>query len=657
MCTFSRVKELKGQRGPRGRRKSETVPPSKQNLSTSNSTGSVDTPKKQNLGNRSEGLGPNTPTTKLHMNNTLLSSTPKNIKCGEEIQAKGSQGFALEYTTPVKGWLGMGDEISPCKGNDKRDRGKLVNERYGSIYSHSVREKSTRAAGTCQRGGEVSETRIERQVESSRDTSREITRENESDLNSPDNKEKERHLKWYHQQLQKFEPSSTPSLVQLFSSSRQSSLSSLQQSSCLSVSAHLYCDLEEISDAYKARRTVEVGGNSGQTPSSCGETNEQNETSTKCSNSNDEDIHSNYLDVSEEWRVPLEGTGASFGQGKYECNKRRFIEAVVKEKVMREERKPAGMEEEGDRCAWVTAAERVSAGRMMGAIPTNIKTQASKSSESEDRREEGVKVLDASDILDNGVWGIPQRGTADSYSLESTHCLFSHLPLESSHQQAPAESPVSPSRQHTKKHQSPEQQTAFPESPYTRCNSDILILQMENTPKTVLSNSQRKKEPHISAHDSKTSFSPVQSSPVTLITTATSSFLQKDGSSSISCRLLKSERGEDKRGKVGKKCFSCVDEGAKIPLSPMELPQVKLPQPSRSGSVAAINQTEQQNLTRNDVCGTGKNLFSLCVYECEIMRFKMFILSRYKQTSHFWIYADLAQRPGEQSGKTNTACS
>ncbi|KAM6931380.1 kinesin-like protein KIF24 [Xenentodon cancila] len=360
-----RVKELRGQGGLGGRRRGKTVPSPKQNLSSR--SGNAGTPKKQKSGKPSESLGPSRPTTKLHTDGTHFCSTPKNNR--GETQARGRKAVTPEHTTVLRGYLGTGDARCPCKRADTREGGRLENERYRNTDSHYVRQNSTKAVPVLvqktdeeQKEGEVNEghiafaeresgfhctekdhyqktraeTEIEwlkprRQVENSKDTSNEANRKNLRDFNRPD-KEKERHLKHYHQQLQQLVPL-TPSSVQLssssmdpfFSSTTQSSLSSLQQSSCLSVSAHLYCGLGEISDTSTSRVDAGVDHSSAQMPSPSGETYIQKETFTNSSDNNDKDIHNNYLDVSEEWRVSLEGTGAS----RNKSEKRKLIGTML----------------------------------------------------------------------------------------------------------------------------------------------------------------------------------------------------------------------------------------------------------------------------------------------------------------------------------------
>ncbi|XP_061585215.1 kinesin-like protein KIF24 [Cololabis saira] len=690
-----RVKELKGQGGLGGRRGCKMVPSPKQNLSSRG--GNVGTPKRHKPAKQSQSLGPSMPTTKLHTDGTYLCSTPKNNRCGEETQARDRKAVAFEHTTPLRGCLRKRDGRCPCEGADTREGGRLENETDRNAHSNDVRPKSTKPVPVLvqktdekQKEGELNEGHVAfteresgfhstekehyqktraktekewlgtgRQVENSRDTNSEVNWKKQRDFNSPD-KEKQRHLKWYHQHLQQFVPS-TPS-VQLCSSSTcftstQSSLSSPQQSSCRSVSAHLFCGLEEISDTSTPRVDVRVNCDA-QKPSPSGETHVQKETSTNSSNTNDRDIHSNYLDVSEEWRLSGEGTGPSTNKSE----KRKLIEAMVEEREMKEGKKPAGMEERGVRSAWAATAEHMSAIRTKATIPTHIETQVSSRCAAKDRREVGVEALIALNIQDDGVWSTQQRGAVNNHSLESSHTILSHPSLNSPHQQAPAERPLSPA--HTNVLQTPEKKSkALPESQYTRCNNNICMLQTQRTPQAVLLNSQAEKEPHFAACDSKSPFSPAWSTTLTLTTkrppecpvyvhahncpdlkdkvpvlpkdersvdsfsyimnplssslpqmqtqAAITSCPQRNSSSTSHC-LPASECGEHSRRELGKGCLSCVDkvrtfsedEDAKIHQSPLERPQAKILQQT-SDSLTATGHSEQEKYIRSNVCGIG----------------------------------------------------
>ncbi|XP_037634324.1 kinesin-like protein KIF24 [Sebastes umbrosus] len=315
-----RVKELKGHGGLRRGRRSKTTPSPKRNLSnsSSSSSGSIifgtrgkSPPKKPKLGRQREDFGSPTPTARLTTGGAILCSTPKNSKWEEETSANARKGIGLEHITPVRGWLGIGDKRERrerAAGREGRRR-----ERDGATGGHSDgdqnvvaglvvgqatddlwevqretgfyhREKENQQS-TLKGGGREERRWLEqrRQVESSRDTCSEVERLRERDLQTVDegDKERERHLRQYHQQLQQFMPSSASSSVHLFSpstcpsfsSSNQASLSSsvspssrssLQRSSPISVSALMYHGLEEVLDAYRARVEVRADGDRGQ---------------------------------------------------------------------------------------------------------------------------------------------------------------------------------------------------------------------------------------------------------------------------------------------------------------------------------------------------------------------------------------------------------
>ncbi|XP_042276051.1 uncharacterized protein LOC121903263 isoform X1 [Thunnus maccoyii] len=581
-----RVKELRGQGGLRGGRRGKTIPSPKRNLSNSNSNSSsgassVGTrgkspPKKPKLGRQREAFSPTSPA-------TILCSTPKNSRWGEETSARARQRIGLEQITPVRGSLGTGDKRRERTG-EREDRRRASEERYGRTDNYSVGDQNTgaglvlgqptnrqhrswevqrerlaqeghlsfaqRESGFYHRGKENQQITLKggreeerrwreqrRQVESNRDTHVEVKRTRERDFQkaAERDKEKERRLRQYHQQLQQFLPSSASSSVHVLSpstslsSSNQPSLSSLVpassssslgNSSHLSISALTHRGLEEVLHTYRARVEVRADGNRGQLPFPCGggETCLQTEISPSYNRTNDEDGHGDSSGIGEDWRECWEGTEARFGRDRGKSEKRRSLEATGKGevRVRREDRRSAGMERGEMKWAWVTTTETEQAGRMAGAMATDAQEVVSYNCDSEERREVGQERMDAP------VWSTEE---GDGYSLVSAHStnensFFNQFPVESPHQRAPAERPLSPACEHTNAHTlTPNKYSLV--SKHTRCTTNIMPLPLQNAQQGEPSSSSREKEPRITANASRKQFPDAQSAKLLLTTSIT----------------------------------------------------------------------------------------------------------------------------------------
>ncbi|XP_054467751.1 uncharacterized protein LOC129101833 [Anoplopoma fimbria] len=582
-----RVKELRGQVGLRGGRRGKTMHSPKRNLSNSSSSSSsgrnmVGTrgkspPKKPKL---ERHFGLNIPTSRFTTRGSILCSTPKNSRWGEETSPSTRYGIGLEQITPVRGLLGKGDMSERTGGREGRRR-----ERYGvtdsaghsdgdrqimaglvigqatdeQILLREVQKESGFTHGEKEnqqstlKGGRKEERRqIEqgRQVVSSRDTCSDVERLSVRDIQKDDerNKEQERHLRQYHQQLQQFMPSSASSSVHLsspstcpsYSSSNQASLSfsvppssssSFQHSSRFSVSNRIYHGLEEVLDAYRANVEVRAACNNKQLsffPS--GEICLQAETSPSYSKNKDEVGHGGSDGAGEKWRVSREATEAIFGQdgGKHEKRSQKGTgEGEVR--VRRREWKPAGTEGRRER-RWATTTETERANRMTGAMPADVEALVVYNCDSEESREEGGEEINPSDVPTDGVWSTEEREGADGYGLLSTHSsidsniLFNHPPAESSHQRAPAERPLSPACGLTNALLTPNKLSDLSlKFKHCRCPSNIVPLPIQNAQHGGPSSSYREEQPRFAAHANRTDFSNSQSATVPLTTPITRS--------------------------------------------------------------------------------------------------------------------------------------
>uniref|UniRef100_A0A3B4VGP9 Kinesin motor domain-containing protein n=1 Tax=Seriola dumerili TaxID=41447 RepID=A0A3B4VGP9_SERDU len=698
-----RVKELRGQGGLRGGRRGKTKPSPKHNLSNSSSS-SVGTrgkspPKKQKLGRLKEAFGPTTPIARLPTGDAILCSTPKNSRWEAETSARHRKGIGLEHITPVRGWLGMGDKRHGREGASERKDRRRENERHGRTNSHSDSDQYARAglvlgqptdeqlnlpgvqeslsqreSGIYHREKENQhrtvkaareEKRIwikqQKQVESSRDSCSEVERLRETDLKKVDERDKERHrhLRQYHQQLQQFMPSSASSSVSLFSPSTRpsftsscqaslSSSSSLQQSSHFSSSAFIYHGLEEVLNVYRAGVEVRAEGNRGELPFPSGEIHLQTETSPSCNNNDDADAYGDSGGVGEDWKVSWEGTQT---ECRGESYKWRSVggtgEARVKKKERRKERKPAGMEGEERRWAWVATTETEETDTVTGAMRTDVVAQVSCSCHSEARRHVGEEGLDSSNAPADGVWSTEEEGGADSYSSFSapnnndSNSHFNHPPFESPHRRAPAERPLSPACEHINALLMPNKLSDLSrDSKQTRCTSNILPLPLQNTkfsnaqsttlplstsitqtgymipteavnklpgnPTTQVHNHPGLKAkmsglPQDETHADSLSYimNPLSSSLLQVDQqVATESFLQGEQNTTSLC-VLENERGDDDRREVEKEHHTCAgmagkaveDKDVEFCLSLSELPQAKTHSPPTFKTLTAVNHT------------------------------------------------------------------
>lgn len=677
---FNRVKELRGQEGQGGRR-SNIIPSPKHNLSSNNSSSecsSVGTrgkspPKRPKLGRRRQAFGPAASTTRLATGGTVLCSTPKNSRWGKDTSARARNGIGLEEITPIRGLLGICDKRERrgrAGGREVRGRetygGTDQNVRAGMVLGQATdeqlhlwevdREKenqqSTLKGAREREGGWIGQ---RGHVENSRGTRDEVERLRERYLQRVDerDKERERHLKQYHQQLQQFMPSSASlsdhlfplSTCPSFSSSNQVSPSSSfspQQSSHISLSALTYHDLEKELDAYRARVEVRTDDNSGQLSSlPSGELGLQTETSPRHNKNKDGVGHGDSGGTGEDLRVSLEDKEAGYGQGRGKSEKRRSLKATDQGQIRsrKEDWRPAGMERGGERrWAWVATE------------------------------------IEQADMITGARQGASADGT-------------DHLLAESPHQRAPAERPLSPVCEHTNTPLTPNGHSDLSlELRHIRCTSNTLPLPLQNT-QGVPSISCGEKEPWFTANAYRREFSNAQLT--TLLTTpithngckipaeplkmlsentaytkvhshpevnakmsvsaqeetstdslsyiidplsisllqvdqqvATASFLQGKQSNCSLCPL-ENERGGGKKREVEKEHLTCVEmaekvvevEDAEFRLSLLELPQAKTHCPPASDTMTATDQPEQ----RKDVCFApykhcriGKREFCVC---------------------------------------------
>ncbi|XP_043968526.1 kinesin heavy chain-like [Gambusia affinis] len=398
-----RVKELRGQNGPIGRKRSRSNMTRSDNSNTGNrrNIGTSNNPK---LGNQNKSFSPKTQTSP-RISQPVFCSTPTKSSCLEETQSRNRKVIELEHISPIRGSLAQTEDRCLSRGLEVREDGRTENETYSDIHSHCVIGKHTRAVGMlgqqnngaikggdltfskresgfCHREKENYQqtteerkreewTEMRRQAESCRDTCKEVEELKERELHKVDEKEKVRHLREYHQQLQQFSPSPMSSYVHLlssssFSSSSLGSLSSLLHSSNFSFSTQTDPCLEETSGV--------------QTETSANHT--KNVADDNCEN---------------ERKVKTEAAGKSAGR--------------------KEEKKLAGMKGGHLRDCWMGSTEVESE-----QIPTKTEAHLSGCLDSEVKGDVDLQKQQTTDI----AWSHKQKGVSDYYS-KNLHLQFNAL--------------------------------------------------------------------------------------------------------------------------------------------------------------------------------------------------------------------------------------
>nr|XP_046243488.1 uncharacterized protein LOC124058362 isoform X2 [Scatophagus argus] len=643
-----RVKELRGGGGGfRGGRRDRTVHSPKRSLSNSNSSrgpSSVGTrekgsPKKPKLWRQRQTFGPTTPSSSLATGGEILCSTPKSRKWGEKTSTRARKAIGLEQITPIRGLLGINNKRESrdrASGREGRRR-----ETYGGTDSagHSTGDQNI---GTGMKGGEEGERRwIEQrgQAENSIDACGEGGRLGEGDLQKAHerDKERERHLKRYHQQLQQFTPTSASSSDHhLFSSSTCGSSSSssnqdsLSSSSCVSASALVYHDFEEFLDAHRASAEVRTGGNRGQLSSFLSEEIcVQTETSPCCKKNKDEVGHGDSGGISEDWRVSLKGAEAGFGQVRSKNERMRSLMPTGESKVRvrKGDLRPAGMKQEGERrWAWVATTETEQTNRMTGARPAGVEPQVSCNRDSE----VGEEGLDASYVSADGVWSTEEQEGADGYAVVSTHSndgsnsLFNPPPVESSHQRAPAERPLSPPCEHTNTLLTP---SKLSDLSLPRCKaSNILPLPMQNAQQGVPSISCGEKEEWFTTKGNKGKVSNAQLSTLSHNNSITWNGC-KIPALSLTDNILSENRADKARmsvvtqGETSTDCLSYIMD----PLS------ISLLQVDQQAATDSFLQGEQNN---SSICPLENEMNESKVEEGEDIEFHLSLLDLPQAKTH-----------------------
>ncbi|XP_034547184.1 uncharacterized protein LOC117818427 isoform X2 [Notolabrus celidotus] len=617
-----RVKELRGQGGLKGGRRGKTIPSPKCSISKSSSTSrdsirGKSPPKKPKFRRQREAFVPTMCSTRLATGGPILCSTPKNSRQDEKTSTRDRMDISLEQITPIRGFMRTGVDRKIAGEKEGRRRDRYVGT---DIVSHSVREQNVRESGFFHRERENQHRALKKEREGERrliEEKRKIQRSRDSstgaesvkgrDLQNDDrrDKEKEMHLRQYHQQLQQFTPSSASSSISpstclssffshpaSLSSSVALSELSPQHSPHLLYSELTYQGLGEVLDKYRARVNVRADVNRGHVsliPS--GEACLQTETSVNTKNTDEV------------------GHGNSGGRDV---------------KSSRAEWRPAGNEGmRGRGWAWVAMTEAQQAGSMTGVRPAATVAQVSYNCDSDHRREVGGEGQESSYVPAEGVWSNEEHASNDSF--------FTHPVVDSSNHRAPAERPLSPGCEHTNNSLTPNELCELPfRSNQTRCSSNSLHLPSQS-PTGEPSSSCSVKDPLFAADAKKRGLSstalPQEDScsyimdplSISLLQVdqqaATTSFLQGGLKTSSPCQL-DNEIREGSGKEMEKENVACLDMTMRIGeedgLSILEMPQAKTHYPPISNPITSTNIEKRQY-----ICCT-KELIGLGIMELPI---------------------------------------
>lgn len=429
---YSRVKELKGNNGQEGQ-KIYTVPSSKQNLSSSRSSSSMATEgngllKRPKLGMQTKSYGPIGSSASLDPGNpvfwpTLKSSVGEKDTCASTRQGKGLGQFTRvselqrkceksEKRAGLRELRAKYGRTDNAKGanhdKDKRTgtvlgRATSQNPYTGIVEKNPVfqdRETENQWCTLTQEDGEVWTGQREH-VEKSKgmgDKDKILRQRYLQEVNARD-KERKRHLRQYHLQLQQCSPlSASSSHISLSEQASPSSSSTPQLCSNISASDLMCTDLEKELHAHRARIHLWTDGNNealSYLPS--GELGSQ--TSPRCQK-NEVEVGAGDLDVSnKDGMAAADDTEAGYGHGGCERLNLTSLKTTNQEQVKLREGdwKSAGMERRGKwRWAWAASsvADQTDVATELGQDDADSLGYNSDSLEGEEETGASAKVTD-----------------------------------------------------------------------------------------------------------------------------------------------------------------------------------------------------------------------------------------------------------------------
>lgn len=370
---LKRVKELRRQEGQGGRR-SKTMS-SKYDLSvnigcnkTSVAARGKSPPKRPKLGRESENFVPISSTSTLTTDDTVFCSTPKNSSC-----ARARFGTRLEQLTPIRGLLGISvqrESTDRNSGRKEKDNGEpdqsiRAGANLGKLHLQDVRKKLefsdrelekelgifNRVTGCKYQGGRSE----------NRDTRPEIHRPMELSSQNTEQKEKVRHLREYHQQLQQLMPSFQPTPKHLLSSPPCQSFSCSHQVPQVSTSQQVSQNSVSAGDSFDLETDPAPLGTKVDFESSYrGPLSSLTHEGLRIHNKGQRELgHGTLADTSKDVRVLMEDRKTKYGKETGHVEKERTKTPTGEGQfiITQEYRRPAGMESGGKRRrAWETPA-------------------------------------------------------------------------------------------------------------------------------------------------------------------------------------------------------------------------------------------------------------------------------------------------------------
>lgn len=365
---LKRVKELRRQEGQGGRR-SKTMS-SKYDLSvnigcnkTSVAARGKSPPKRPKLGRESENFVPISSTSTLTTDDTVFCSTPKKSSC-----ARACFGTRLEQLTPIRGLLGISvqrDSADRNGGRKEKDNGEpdqsiRAGANLGKLHLRDIRKKLEFSDRELEKElgifNRATECKYQGGHSENRDTSPEIHRPMELCSQNTEQKEKERHLREYHQQLQQLMPSFETKPKHLLSSSPCQLFSCSHHGPQASSSQHVFQNSVSARDSFDLETDSAPLGTKVDFESSYrGPLSSLTHEGLRIHNNS----HGTLADTSKDVRILMEDSKTKYGKERGNVEKERTKARTGEGQFIltQEHRRPAGTESGGKRRrAWETSA-------------------------------------------------------------------------------------------------------------------------------------------------------------------------------------------------------------------------------------------------------------------------------------------------------------
>lgn len=320
-------------------------------------------PKRPKLGRESENFVPISSTSTLTTDDTVFCSTPKNSSC-----ARARFGTRLEQLTPIRGLLGISvqrESVDRNNGRKEKDNGEpdqsiRAGANLGKLHLRDVRKKLEFSDRELEKElgifNRVTGCKYQRGHSENRDTSPERHRPTQLSSRNTEQKEKERHLREYHQQLQQLMPSFEPTPKHLLSSSPCQSFSCSHQVPLVSTSQQVSQNSVSAQDSFDLEiDSAPLGTKVDLESSYRGPLSSLTHEGLRTHNKDQRELgHCTLADTSKDVRVLVEDRKTKYWKESANVEKERTKTPTGEGQ---EYRRPAGMESGGKRRrAWETPA-------------------------------------------------------------------------------------------------------------------------------------------------------------------------------------------------------------------------------------------------------------------------------------------------------------